>query len=335
MNDTFHIQWHITNLCNLRCLHCYQNDFSKAHELDINGLKVISDNIIATLERWGKRACINLTGGEPILKPELFQLLKILDQSFWINELGIITNGILLDENIIRSLSDFSKFKTLKVSLDGASAQINDSIRQGKTFLKVIKNLSLITKKREFEIILMFTVMKRNLRDLPEFFKLSKALGVNGVIIERFIPLGKGSNIRQEVLSKEDWKELIKILSEIFGVEEMDSFLSFQAFLIRLNKEDPELLGAPCVIGKDGLCVMPNGDILPCRRFPISIGNLLEEPLIEIWKDNEFLRKLKDKKHLQGKCKNCKIENCFGCRSLALSLTGNPFSEDPHCFYEF
>ncbi len=335
MDDTFHIQWHITNLCNLRCKHCYQNDFSNVLELDIKGLRTVSENIINTLEKWGKRACINLTGGEPLLKPELFDLLRILEQSIWIYELGIITNGIFLDERIVKGFSEFSRFKKLKVSLDGASAEVNDSIRKGKTFSRVIKNLSSIKGERDFEIILMFTVMKRNIQELPSFFELSKVLGVNGVIIERFIPLGKGAEIRDEVLSKEDWRRLIKMLSEIFSIDEEESFLSFQAFQVSFNKEEPMLFGAPCVIGKDGLCIMPNGDVFPCRRLPISIGNLLDKQLKEIWDGSELLKALTDRKNIKGKCKSCNIDNCFGCRSLALSLSGDPFSEDPHCWYEF
>ena len=80
MKEQFYIQWHITNLCNLRCKHCYQDDFSKKNDLDWQGLQRISDNLLATLEEWDKTGCIHLTGGEPLLKPELFNLLDDLDQ---------------------------------------------------------------------------------------------------------------------------------------------------------------------------------------------------------------------------------------------------------------
>jgi organic radical activating enzyme len=66
MEDPFYFQWHITNLCNLHCKHCYQEDFSKDNDLDWSGLKKISDNILATVQKWDKKACIHLTGGEPL-----------------------------------------------------------------------------------------------------------------------------------------------------------------------------------------------------------------------------------------------------------------------------
>ncbi len=265
MKDSFFIQWHITNLCNLRCKHCYQEDFSKRNDLDWAGLKKISDNILATLEEWDKTTCIHLTGGEPLLKPELFPLLNYLDRSPLVEELGIITNGLSFDREWVERLSTFSKLKKIKISLDGADAETNDSIRQERTFEKVIKNLSLFKGEDFFEIILMFTVMKRNLKSVPSFFKLSKDLGVNGFIIERFIPWGRGRERMEEVLNGKDWEELIKTLSDLFAIEGENTLLPYQAFQVCFDGEEPELLGAPCVIGRDGLCVMPEW-----QRFSLS-----------------------------------------------------------------
>jgi len=335
MKEQFYIQWHITNLCNLRCKHCYQEDFSKDNDLEWAGLKKISDNILATLQEWGKKACIHLTGGEPLLKPELFPLLNYLDRSPLVEELGIITNGLSFDQEWVERLSSFSKLKKIKISLDGADAETNDSIRQKRTFEKVIKNLSLFKKEVLFEIILMFTVMKRNLKSVPLFFQLSKDLNVNGFIIERFIPWGRGRERMEEVLNGKDWEELIKTLSDLFAIEEENTLLPYQAFQVCFDGEEPELLGAPCVIGKDGLCVMPDGNVFPCRRFPISIGNLLSDSLRQIWEESEILEKLRRKENLKGKCGECDIKDCRGCRSLALALTGDYLGEDPHCWYTF
>ena len=138
-----------------------------------------------------------------------------------------------------------------------------------------------------------------------------------------------------EVLSKEEWKEVTGMLLDFFPTEgEEEPFLPYQAFQISFKGEEPELLGAPCVIGVDGLCIMPEGTVLPCRRFPISIGNLLETPLKQIWEKSDMLEKLRRKKNLKGKCGNCEMKDCRGCRSLALALTDDFLEEDPHCSYQ-
>jgi radical SAM protein with 4Fe4S-binding SPASM domain len=334
MKDSFHFQWHITNSCNLRCRHCYQEDFTKKDDLDWSGLKKISDNILATVQEWDKKACIHLTGGEPLLKPELFLLLDELNQKPVVEELGIITNGLLIDREVVRRLSFFSKLKKIKISLDGSNAEINDSIRPMGTFEKVIQNLSLIKKAGKFEIILMFTLMKRNFRSLLSFIHLCQDLGVNGLILERFIPWGRGREIMDEVLDKAQWKEVVEALLKLFSTEmEEHNFYPYQAFQITFKEDEMELLGAPCVIGRDGLCIMPEGSIFPCRRFPISIGNLLDDLLNQIWEKSEILEKLRRKENLKGKCGRCEMKNCRGCRSLALSLTGDYLEEDPYCQY--
>jgi len=334
MKEQFYIQWHITNLCNLRCKHCYQDDFSKKSNLDWQGLKRISDNFVETLEQWDKTACIHLTGGEPLLKPELFALINDLDQQSTVEELGIITNGLLIDQEMMNRLSRFSKLRKIKISLDGGNAETNDAIRQKGAFEKVMRNLPLLKQEERFEILFMITVMKSNFRGLPSLFRLCQDLGVNGLIIERFIPLGRGKGMIGEVLSKEEWREMIGMLLDFFPADEEEhSILPYQAFQVSFDGEEPELLGAPCVIGQDGLCIMPDGIVFPCRRFPVSLGNLLNESLRQIWEKSELLEKLRRRENLKGKCGICDLKDCRGCRSLALALTGDGLEEDPHCWY--
>jgi MoaA/NifB/PqqE/SkfB family radical SAM enzyme len=128
MKEPFYIQWHITNFCNLRCRHCYQDDFSRKSDLDWPELKTISDNILDALKAWDKTACIHLTGGEPLLKPEIFLLLDYLDQQSAIEELGIITNGLPITPEMIDRLSAFTKLKKMKISLDGGDAHVHELI---------------------------------------------------------------------------------------------------------------------------------------------------------------------------------------------------------------
>jgi len=334
MEEQFHIQWHITNLCNLRCQHCYQDDFSKKSDLDWAGLEKVCDNLLNTIREWGKTACIHLTGGEPLLKPDLLPLLAYLDRHSMVEELGIITNGLTIDQEIMRRLSGFSKLKKIKISLDGGDAETNDSIRQKGAFDKVMQNLPLIKEGGRFGILFMLTVMKRNFRTLPFLFELCRDIDIDGLIIERFIPLGRGRKVVDEVLSKEEWKKMVGMLADFISAEEENSFLPYQAFQISFSGGEPELLGAPCVIGVDGLCVMPEGNVFPCRRFPVSIGNLLETPLKEIWEKSEILEKLRKKESLKGKCGSCEMKDCRGCRSLALALTDDYLGEDPHCSYQ-
>jgi radical SAM protein with 4Fe4S-binding SPASM domain len=334
MSDPFCIQWHITNLCNLRCRHCYQDDFSARDDLDGSGLRKVADTILAAARSWNRTLLIHLTGGEPLLKEELFPLFEHLDRQPEVEELGLITNGLCLDRRMVSRLAAIPKLRKIKISLDGAESDINDTIRQQGTFKKVIASLPWIKEVHRFEIIFMFTVMKSNYQNLLPYLRWCEQLDVDGMILERFIPWGRGRESIDQVLGKEQWRELVETLFDFFSIERAEVLQSpHQAFHVCFRKDGPELLGAPCVIGTDGLCIMPGGDVFPCRRFPVSIGNLLGDSLNRIWREDPILEALREKKNLKGRCGHCSIEGCRGCRSLALSLTGDYLSENPHCSF--
>ena len=142
MKDQFHIQWHITNLCNLRCRHCYQDDFSVRDDLDGPGLRKVADAILAAAQAWNRTLLIHLTGGEPLLKEELFPLLDHLGRQPEVDELGLITNGLCLDRRMVSRLAAIPKLRKIKISLDGAEPEINDAIRQRGTFEKKSNKVS-------------------------------------------------------------------------------------------------------------------------------------------------------------------------------------------------
>ena len=332
--EDFYVQWHLTNFCNLRCRHCYQEDFSRGADLPFAQLAKIADTFLDAIGGWDRQACIHLTGGEPLLQPDLFPLLKHLDQHQAVAELGIITNGLLIDAAAVERFSAFPKLRKLKISLDGPDPETNDAIRGVGAFQRVRQNLLSLPRNARFEILLMFTLMKNNASHLLSFIQFARDSGAAGIILERFIPWGRGRQLPEEVLPPQEWRQFILSLYEFFGLElEENEVPPYQAFQIQFQDREPSLLGAPCVLGTDGLCLMPDGTVFPCRRFPLPIGNLLKNSLKSIWEKSEVLEKVRHKENLKGKCGTCRIGGCTGCRSLSYALTGDFLAEDPHCWY--
>ncbi|HCJ66317.1 MAG TPA: hypothetical protein DHV62_03085, partial [Elusimicrobia bacterium] len=252
----------------------------------------------------------------------------------------------------------------IKISLDGASEKTNDYLRGKGAFSKAMKAIETVKKSNNFQITLMFTVMKSNLREIDDIFNLCKEFKLDGLMIERFIPLGQGVSIEEQILDKNEWKDLTDTLLSLCRINSSpEEILPYRAFQIKFNSPRPfaqnndifqnshihglppfsrakergspnlELLGAPCTAGTDGLCIMPDGTVYPCRRFNLPVGNLLEKSLSEIWQNSEVLNKIRDKNNLQGKCKECSINECRGCRANAFALTGDYLAEDNQCWY--
>ena len=90
-NNEFYFQWHITEKCNLRCGHCYQANYKDQNEMSIEEVKEVADKLFYTLRKWNKKGRIALTGGEPLLNPKLFPLIKYLENSDEIEKIGILT----------------------------------------------------------------------------------------------------------------------------------------------------------------------------------------------------------------------------------------------------
>ena len=63
IGDEFYFQWHLTERCNLKCLHCYKNNETLS-EIPLKDLLVIVDKMEEDLAKWGKRGTLSLTGGE-------------------------------------------------------------------------------------------------------------------------------------------------------------------------------------------------------------------------------------------------------------------------------
>jgi len=326
-----YFQWHITDICNLRCKHCYQSNYTAAAELDIDGLKKIADSISLTASAKNTGIVYNITGGEPFLKKELFPLCAYLDSLKETREYIIITNGMLINTETISRLKTLKKLSGIKVSLESAVPSVNDSIRGKGSFDNAVKSIEMLTREG-IPVTVMFTVMKSNLSGIPGLVKLCREIKADGLIIERFIPMGEGSKIKSEVLSKNEWKELAETILDLAGeqTDKLDIY-DWRAFWIEILKDGKlNLSGAECNIGKSNFCIMPNADVYPCRRFGLNIGNILQEPLEKII-DSPVLNNIMNGTR-KGKCKECEYLDCRGCPALAYHLSGDYLAEDTQCY---
>jgi AdoMet-dependent heme synthase len=332
MNE-FHIQWHITDRCNLRCLHCYQDQFTREPELDWQHLKYICDNLFATMEKWNARLTIALTGGEPLVKEELWQLIDYLGASPLVASLSIITNGTIIDR-YLSHLKQHQKLDKLLISLDGFTPATNDTIRGKGTFDKTIANIRLV-KQLGLPVVVMYTLLKRNVEEAKSVIDFAKQYSIDSVILERFIPLGKSKGIATDVVTGKELDELYRHIFAQIDLEYIpEEMVKYRAVRLEFEKENvhPILYGAECIVGKDGMALLPDGTVLPCRRLYLPIGNLLKTPLDELWQTSEILQNVRTKKKFQGKCGTCTILDCFGCRAMTYALTGDYLAEDPHCW---
>jgi radical SAM protein with 4Fe4S-binding SPASM domain len=343
LNNIFYFQWHITDACNLRCSHCYQENYSSKSESPLQDLKTIAEGIFSTLSKWNKKGDISITGGEPLIRKDLLDFAEYLNNSDYICNIDFLTNGTLIDDTFIKSIKKLHKIKYIQISLDGATSVIHDSIRGKGNFDKALKSIrSLI--KNGFEVRIMYTLQKKNLSDVTAMFNLASEEKISGLTFERMVPIGSSIESMQSILSTQEIKEIYEYISNRSDkeYEKRNSLriLRYRPLWVlidpcRLNDGTVphKELGSLCSIGLDGICILPDATVLACRRLPISIGDLRKNTLEEIWSTSALLWEIADKRNLKGKCKNCEyISRCSGCRAMAYAVSGDYLSEDPNCW---
>jgi radical SAM protein with 4Fe4S-binding SPASM domain len=330
--DEFYFQWHITEKCNLRCKHCYHDQYTSKNELEIDELISIADKIDATLTKWNKIGTVSITGGEPfIVKDKLFPLLKHLNEIESILHFDILTNGSFIDENILSKLKAFKKLRRVQVSLEAGNQKLNDQIRGNGSFKKTLSAIRLL-KLNGFQVAVMMTISHMNKKEVEPLIELLKKEGVDTFSAERFIPEGAGADLKDELLTAEEVKDLFQRIYSIAMKEDKIRILLYRPLFALLNGNDPTV-GALCSVGNNALTIMHDGTIYPCRRLPIPIGNALTDSFYKVWYTSQALWDIRNTKKIKGKCADCDlIPVCRGCRAMAYALTGDYLAEDPQCW---
>lgn len=337
----FFVQWHLTERCNLQCRHCYQEG-EPSVEMAWPEIRQGVEEIAEMIQAWSEAyeisfsPSVNVTGGEPLLRPDLFQILELLGRKGF--ALYLLSNGILIDREKARQLSGVG-VKGVQISLEGPEP-IHESIRGKGSYSRSLEGVRNLVSEG-IQVTLNMTLSELNAGNLKEMVEVTKALGAARLGFSRLVPSGKGTALGTELLTKEKVKDLYQ---EIFPqTHEGLEIVTGDPIVQQMNSpDDPEDTGdipfGGCAAGLTGLTLLPDGRVFPCRRLPIPIGNIRKDSLRELWITSPVLERLRDKSCYQGKCGRCKHwAACRGCRAIAYAFSqsvgkADYLAEDPQCF---
>jgi radical SAM protein with 4Fe4S-binding SPASM domain len=332
------LQWHLTERCNYRCAHCYQEGYA-GEELAFEELLEVVEQFRELLDRWRDerqplpvKGQITLTGGEPFLRPDFPALLERLAADPAAFRVAILTNGSSIDEETARWLGGLG-ITFVQVSLEGGRDR-NDRIRGERSHARAVKALENLVRAGVPSLI-SFTASRSNFREFPEVARLGHALGVSRVWADRLIPSGAGAALREELLSPEETREFFGIMRETRA----ELSRSFTRTEISMGRALQFLVGGGepyrCGAGERLITLEPDGTVLPCRRMPIRVGNVRDSRLATIYYENPLLQALRDPERVSEGCEACAhaLRCAGGLRCLSRALTGDPFRADPGCWH--
>lgn len=325
--EKFIVQWHITHKCNLRCNHCYQDEYNK--DLRLTEMINIFNKIKEFIEANNYKCHINFTGGEPFLSEKIWQILNLAEKEGY--TFGILTNGTVMNNYILNRLSDYKGLSFIQISLDGTK-ETHNKIRGKEAYEKTLKTLKNL-KKSNINTMVSFTCHKDNLKDLKKVIKVCKRNKVDVFWSDRLILTdNNNSEINKErLLTTKQFKEYTEILAKERIKAERNPFCSTD---IRANRALQFISSFTdcyeCSAGKRLIAILADGTLLPCRRLPIELGKINQETSIQSLLNKNCI----DIQEIPNDCKECELKlKCKGgAKCLTYATTGKVNNKDINCW---
>ncbi|MDD5712329.1 MAG: radical SAM protein [Smithellaceae bacterium] len=336
----FFIQWHLTERCNLRCRHCYQQR-RRPREMSVGDVKRAIDGATEMFRAWEEEydialsPSIHFTGGEPFLYRGMWDAVSYARaQGIGV---AILTNGTLITAEDAARAAEL-RIMDIQVSLEGPPA-VHDGIRGEGSFAAAVLGARLLARAGN-TVSANMTLSRLNIGVIKETAAVARESGFSAMGLSRLVPCGTGEGLKNDMLAPEEIRSAFAMIPELsdasFEIASGDPLL--RVLTGPPPKPDCRLALSGCSAGFSGITIISDGSVMPCRRMGIKIGNVLETPLREIWSTSDLLWQLRHRSSYQGKCGKCLYwPSCRGCRAVAYACSqaaGKPdiFADDPQCW---
>jgi len=268
------------------------------------------------------RPLLVLSGGEPLLRPDIYELIRYgTDRGF---RMGLGSNGSLIDDKVARNLKE-AGIKTVSISLDSCVPERHDDFR-GVTgsWQKAVQAITAL-KQNGVLVQVNTTVTQQNYSEIDNIMTLTERLGVENFHLFFLVPTGRGAKMAD--ISPAMYEEMIRSTFAKSAKHKLNTRPSCAPQFMRIAKDvglDMRQWIRGCLAGLYYCRVYPNGDLTPCPYLPIRLGNIREKEFSEIWFNSDVLKNLRDFNKLKGKCGACEHRVlCGGCRARAYGLSGD------------
>ncbi len=295
--------------------------------------------IVDEIAGFAPGAMLILTGGEPLLRPDIYTIISRASKEGLTVFLG--TSGTEISEITVHRLKK-AGVRGVGVSLDSATPLYHDAFR-GKSgaWDKTIKGIDNI-RSAGLAFQMQFTITEKNKEELQPMIGLALEKGAMALNIFFMVCTG-----RAEVMTDISASSYEAVLTEIAGsAAALEDRLKIRArcaphFLRILDKKNPKspiLLGGTsgCIAGSSYMRISPKGEVTPCPYIPATEDSprVGTKTLKEIWETDEALISMRGC-HLTGRCGECSYKVlCGGCRARALAEEKDMSAADPSCGYK-
>ena len=318
------LTWELTYACNLACRHCLSSSGRRdPRELSTEECKSLIDEF----ERM-QIFYVNIGGGEPTIRADFWELLAYATD----HHVGVkfSTNGSRITEEAATRLAA-NDYLDVQISLDGATAEVNDAVRGEGSFATAITAMERLAAAGMRGFKLSVVVTRTNAGQLDEFAALADRYGAQ-LRLTRLRPSGRGADVWDELHPTAQQQRALYewLLEHGERVLTGDSFFHLAGYgeaLPGLNL---------CGAGRVVCLVDPVGDVYAC---PFAIhdeflaGNVRDTGgFAQVWRHSDLFAELR-RPQSAGACASCgHFDACRGGCMAAKFFTGLPLDgPDPEC----
>jgi len=337
------VAWELTRKCNLNCVHCRAGSDRGPYPGELDTEKCLE--ILGQIRKVGDPIVI-LTGGEPLLRKDIFELAEAGTAMGL--RMVMATNGTLLTPDIILRMKS-SGIKRLSISIDGATAQQHDAFRQVPgAYERAIKGIELL-KAHDLEFQINTTVSRHNVKDIEKILNLAVELGAAAHHIFLLVPTGRAKDMINQEIDSLEYEKLLHWFYRMRDRVPLHLKATCAPHYYRILRQEARKKGEKVTFetyGLDGVtrgclggtafCFISNtGIVQPCGYLELDCGDLKSSSFQSVWKDSRIFNSLRNFSEYKGKCGRCGyIRFCGGCRARAFEATGDYLAEEPLCAYE-
>ena len=342
--------WNLIRRCNLLCKHCYSisGDVDFPGELSTEEVFRVMDDL-----RAFKVPVLILSGGEPLLRPDIYEIsARAKALGFYV---GLSTNGALIDREHARKIAEIG-YDYVGISLDGIGA-VHDRFRGKEGAFDASLAAVRLLREEAVKVGLRFTMTMDNAENLEPLLDLAVAEEVDKIYLSHLVYAGRGNKNREtdahwavtrkamDLLIERAWADVVSGAGReyVTGSNDADGVYLLH-WARRHHPEKAEHLATLLrrwggnASGVNIANIDNLGNVHPDTFWwHYNLGNVKERRFSDIWTDvsDPVMAGLKQRpRAVKGRCGACAHRDICGgnTRVRALQLTGDPWAEDPACY---
>jgi len=345
----FTIAWEVTRACAYACVHCRAN---AQHQRDPRELSTAeAKQLIERLAEFGNHPILIFTGGDPMMRPDLFELIEYANQKGLRCSLTPTATALPTLDRLNRARQ--AGVKRIALSLDAPQSSIHDAFRQVAGSWQRTMDILQRAHAVGLSVQVNTTVAKHNAHILEEMVPFIQEVGAVQWSLFFLVPTGRA--MVEQMISPQDHERVFNWLYDLSKTAPFDIKATAAPMYRRVAIERQKLegkssednlfqgagyqyqdgLNRPTKGVNDGngfLFISHIGEIQPSGFLPITAGMVRSDDVIDVYRHHPLFRSLRNPDGYKGVCGKCAYRYvCGGQRGRAFAISGDPLESDPAC----